>query len=266
MSDGNILLSQDGKILTITLDRPERKNAFGGTMREDLADAIETARRGFENDSIRVIVLRGAGDSFCAGGDVKNLAGLKATNDGAGLLELLAKGERVVRAIRMFPGPVLAAIDGPAVGAGLTLALACDVRIASDRSRFSMAFVRLGLHPDWGGSWTLTRAVGPSRAKELALTGRLVEAPEAERIGLVHRVVPVEGWAEAVQKQAERLAGSAPLTLALIKETFDTAHRRNLDETFARERQAQHAAFDTDDAAEGFVAFLEKRRPEFASR
>ena len=263
LDGGDIVLDQDGKVLQITLDRPDKKNAFGGTMREDLAFALETAREQFEADAIRAIVLRGAGDSFCAGGDVANLLRLKEANDGAGLLALLAAGERVVRAIRACPGPVIAAIDGPAVGAGLTLALACDVRIASARSRFGMAFVGIALHPDWGGSWSLTQAVGPARAKELALTGRIIDSDEALRIGLVHTVTPDAEWGDAVQRQASRFARSAPRTLALIKQTFDDISGRSLDDALVRERQAQHAAFATDDAAEGFTAFLEKRRPTY---
>jgi len=266
MSDGAIVLSQEGKVLTITLDRPEKKNAFGGTMREDLAQAIERARAGFDDDSIRVIVIRGAGDSFCAGGDVANLLRLREADDGAGLLELLGRGEHVVRAIRAFPGPVLAAIDGPAVGAGLTLALACDLRIASDRSRFGMAFVRIALHPDWGGTWLLAQAVGPARAKELALTGRLVDSAEAGAIGLVHQVVPANDWEDAVTLQARRLASAAPLTLALIKRSFDAIGGMSLDDAFVRERQAQHAAFHTEDAVEGFQAFLQKRRATYTGR
>ena len=262
MSDGRIDLQHEGHVLTVTLDRPERKNAFGGTMREDLAAAFEKARTLFESGAVRVIVLRGAGDSFCAGGDVANLLRLKEAGDEDGLLQLLGKGERAVRAIRAFPGPVVAAIDGPAVGAGMTLALACDLRICSARSRFGMAFVKIALHPDWGGSWLLAQAAGEPRARELAMTGRLVDADEAAAIGLVHRCVPDSAFDEAVDGQVRRLARSAPRTLALIKQTFVDLPP-TLDEGFAREREAQKAAFATDDAREGFAAFLEKRRPAY---
>jgi 2-(1,2-epoxy-1,2-dihydrophenyl)acetyl-CoA isomerase len=266
MSDGDIVLEQHGQILHVILDRPAKKNAFGGTMREDLATALDAAARMFETDEARVVVIRGAGGSFCAGGDVANLLRMKEAGDGAGLLELLARGERVVRAIRAFPGPVIAAIDGPAVGAGLTLALACDLRISSERSKFGMAFVRVGLHPDWGGSWLLSQVVGPSRASELAMTGRLLGAAEAGHIGLLHKVVADDAWADVVAKDADRLAASAPKTLALIKQTFLEMKGRSLDDGFKRERQAQYAAFATADAAEGFRAFLEKRPALYEGR
>ncbi len=266
MSDGDIVLEQHGQILHVILDRPAKKNAFGGTMREDLAHALEAAARLFESDDVRVLIIRGAGGSFCAGGDVANLLRMKEADDGAGLLELLARGERVVRAIRAFPGPVIAAIDGPAVGAGLTLALACDLRICSGRSKLGMAFVRVGLHPDWGGSWMLSQVVGQARATELAMTGRVLGAAEAERIGLVHSVAADDAWAHVIARTADRLAASAPKTLSLIKETFLGMPGRSLDDGFARERQAQHAAFATADAAEGFRAFLEKRPALYEGR
>ncbi len=266
MGDGDIVLEQHGQILHIILDRPDKKNAFGGTMREDLALALEAAGRAHPSDDVRVIVIRGEGDSFCAGGDVANLLKLKENEDGAALLELLARGERVVRAVRAFPGPVIAAIDGPAVGAGLTLALACDLRICSTRSRFGMAFIGIGLHPDWGGSWLLAQTVGDARARELSLSGRLFDAAEAERIGLVHEVVGDDDWASTVAKRADRLAAQAPRTMALIKETFNAMAGRSLDEGFTRERQAQHAAFGTQDVAEGLSAFVEKRRANYEGR
>lgn len=263
MSDGDIVLEQHGRILHVILDRTEKKNAFGGTMREDLARALEAARDAYAADDVRVVVIRGAGGSFCSGGDVANLLRLKEADDGASLLELLARGERVVRAVRAFPGAVIAAIDGPAVGAGLTLALACDLRICSSRSRFGMAFVRIGMHPDWGGSWLLAETVGNARAKELSMSGRLIDAAEAERIGLVHTVVESEAWAEAVARDAERLAEHAPTTLALIKETFGEMQGRTLTQGFTRERQAQYAAFATADAEEGLRAFVERRTPVY---
>ena len=142
---GRILLEHRGARLDIVLDRPSRRNAFGGTMREDLAEAFEDACAQWQDGSVRVIVLRGAGGSFSAGGDVAALSRMHGTEDQGGLRELLEKGERVVRAIRAFPGPVIASIDGPAVGAGLTLALACDLRMCTDQSKFGMAFAKIGL-------------------------------------------------------------------------------------------------------------------------
>ncbi len=263
MSEGRIVVEPRGDRLDIVLDRPGRMNAMGGTMREDLAEAFEDAADRWEHGELRVIVLRGAGGAFCAGGDVANLLRMHEAGDEAGLRELLEKGERVVRAVRAFPGPVIASIDGPAVGAGLTLALACDLRICSDRSKLGMAFAKIGLHPDWGGTFLLTRTVGESRALELCLTARIVGGPEAARIGLVHQSVADAEHGERVDRTAARLAAGAPRTQALIKDSVYSIRDLGFTGGFDREATAQLEAFGTADAAEGFRAFLEKRKPNY---
>jgi 2-(1,2-epoxy-1,2-dihydrophenyl)acetyl-CoA isomerase len=262
---GRIRIEESGTRLDIILDRPAKRNAFGGTMREDLAVAFENAADGWQDGTVRVIVLRGEGGSFCAGGDVANLLALREAEDEIGLRELLDKGERVVRAIRTFPGPVIASIDGPAVGAGLTLALACDLRVCSERSKFGMAFARIGLHPDWGGTFLLTRTVGEARALELCLTARIFSGRDALRIGLVHECVS-DSVSTRVDALADLLAGGAPRTLALIKDSVYSIRELGFAGGFDREATAQLEAFRTADSAEGFRAFLEKRRPKFEGR
>src|ERR1043166_9525583 len=170
------------RVTTITLDRPQKLNAFSGTMREDLLAAL----RGAEGN---VGVITGAGRASCAGGDLELLAPVQETHDRDGFRKLLDAGRDVVVQIATMPKPVIAAVNGVAAGAGCNLALACDYRIASEAARFSESFVRIGLHPDWGGTWLLPRLIGASRAFELMATGRMVDADEALRIGLVDRVV-----------------------------------------------------------------------------
>jgi 2-(1,2-epoxy-1,2-dihydrophenyl)acetyl-CoA isomerase len=264
--DGRIRVERTGRRLTIVLDRPSRMNAMGGTMRDDLAEAFEDGAGAWERGEIRVIVLRGEGEAFCAGGDVANLLRLHDAGETDGLRALLEKGERVVRAIRAFPGPVIASIDGPAVGAGLTLALACDLRICSNRSKLGMAFSRIGLHPDWGGTFLLTRTVGEARALELCLSARIVLGPEAVQVGLVHESIPDADHAAHVDKAATRLERGAPRTQALIKDSVYSIRELGFTGGFDREATAQLAAFATEDAAAGFRAFLEKRRPDFQGR
>jgi len=263
---GRIRVERAGSRLDVVLDRPSRRNAMGGTMREDLAEVFEVAAGDWERGDVRVIVLRGEGGAFCAGGDVANLLRMHSSGDDEGLRTLLSKGERVVRAIRAFPGPVIASIDGPAVGAGLTLALACDLRVCTDESMLGMAFAKIGLHPDWGGTFLLTRAVGEARALDLCLTARIVLGPEAERIGLVHHSVPASEHAARVDKLAGRLAKGAPRTQALIKDSVYLIRELGFTGGFGREAEAQAAAFATEDAAEGFRAFLEKRKPDYQGR
>src|SRR5438552_43895 len=169
-------------ITTITLNRPEKLNAFAGTMREELLEALRAADG-------RVVVITGAGRAFCAGGDVELMAGLQREKNVAAFRKLLDAGGDVVMQIAAMPQPVIAAINGIAAGAGCNLALACDYRIASDQAKLGETFVRIGLHPDWGGTWLLPRLVGRSRAFELLASGRMIDAQEALAIGMVDRVV-----------------------------------------------------------------------------
>ena len=244
----------------ITLNRPERLNAFAGSMRDELHAALTRASG---SDGTRVIVVTGAGRGFCTGADVEVMSDLLERGDDVAFERLVEAGMRVVRAVRSAPQPVVAAVNGPAAGAGASLALACDVRIASERASIGLTFNRIGLHPDWGATWFLPRLVGPGRAAELVLSGRMVEAAEAERIGLFERVVPEEGFQEEVRSFAEALAAKPPLALSLAKGTLARSFRSDLDGMLAAEEEAQLRGFRSTDAREGIAAFREKRRPVF---
>ncbi|HLL46967.1 MAG TPA: enoyl-CoA hydratase-related protein [Longimicrobiaceae bacterium] len=255
-----VLLRIEEGVAWITLNRPDRLNAFAGTMRDDLHDAVAAAA---ESPETRVIVVTGAGRGFCTGADVEVMTDLLARGDAATFERNVEAGMRVVQRIRAAPQPVIAAVNGPAAGAGASLALACDLRLASSRATIGFTFNRIGLHPDWGASWLLPRMVGAGRAAELVLSARMVEAAEAERIGLFERVFPEDAFEDEVRKVAREYAAKAPLALAAAKRTLARSWDVGLEATMAAEREAQLACFDSADAREGIAAFHEKRRPAF---
>jgi 2-(1,2-epoxy-1,2-dihydrophenyl)acetyl-CoA isomerase len=246
------------------LNRPERLNALGGTMREqihrgllDLADRTE----------VRVVVITGAGRAFCSGGDVKEMServdsGATSRRD----VEIQPIREKILATLRTMPKPVIAAVNGPAAGAGFNLALGCDMRIASERATFSQAFVRRGLHPDWGGTWFLTRMLGTARACELIFTGDTVSAKQAAEWGLVNRVVPHDDLAKETREFAQRLADGPPIVLALAKRGIYRSTDADLPSALEYEAYAQRVVWTTEDAAEGIKAFVEKRPPVFKGK
>ena len=176
----HILITETEGILTITLNRPEKLNAFIGHMRRDLAEALEHAG---SDRSIRVVIITGAGRAFCAGGDVAFMAELMQRRDAEEFARILGAGRRVITAIRQMTKPVIASVNGPASGAGCNLAFACDLRIASSNATFSQSFVKVGLHPDWGGTYFLPRLVTPNKACEMFFLGEAIDAAEAVAIG-----------------------------------------------------------------------------------
>ncbi|MBV9496891.1 MAG: enoyl-CoA hydratase/isomerase family protein [Acidobacteria bacterium] len=249
--------TQDG-VATITLNRPDKLNAFGGTMREELLDALRAA----ETDAgVRAVVVTGAGRAFCAGGDVDFMSGLQKAGDETRFRKLLDAGREIILTIVEMRKPVIAAVNGVAAGAGCNLALACDYRLASEQAKLGETFVRIGLHPDWGGTWLLPRLVGPSRAFELMVTGRIIDAAEALQIGMVDRVVadlPTETAA-----LARSIANGPPLPIADIKRALRTSERNELRAQLDLESEHQLRAFRSQDAAEGMAAFFEKRGASF---
>src|SRR5262249_2551548 len=185
----HIQVSEADGIATVTLSRPERLNSFIGHMRRDLAEALEHAG---SDRNVRVVIITGAGRAFCAGGDIAFMAELMQRRDSEEFSRILGAGRRVILAIRQMTKPVIASINGPASGAGFNLALACDLRIAANTATFSQSFAKVGLHPDWGGTYFLPRLVTPNKACELFFLGETIDAGEALRLGIVNQVVAPE--------------------------------------------------------------------------
>lgn len=255
--------STTDSVATIMLNRPEKLNSFTGTMREDLLSAL----RAVENDSsVRVVVLTGAGRAFCAGGDVEYMSGLQKNGDEASFRKLLDAGRDIILQLAAMSKPVLASINGVAAGAGCNLALACDYRLASDQAKLSESFVRIGLHPDWGGTWLLPRLIGRSRALDLLMTGRTVDAAEALALGMVDRVVAAADLGTETAKLAGQLAAAPPLALSGIKRALAASDRNDLHTQIDLESEHQLRCFLSGDAGEGMSAFFEKRAPLFQGR
>jgi len=263
MAEELIKVTQDCGVVTITLNRPERLNAFVGHMRRDLAEALEEAG---SDPHVRVVVLTGAGRAFCAGGDVHFMAELVERNDPEEFARLLGAARRVILTIRHMTKPVIASINGVAAGAGFNLALACDLRIASSDATFSQSFVKLGFHPDWGGTYFLPRVVSSNKACELFFLGDAISADEAYRLGLLNRVVPPEQLESETLKLAQRLCDAPGISIAAAKNAVYISEQDSLEQMLQYEVDAQLRCFDSEDAREGVRAFLEKRPPRFSGK
>jgi 2-(1,2-epoxy-1,2-dihydrophenyl)acetyl-CoA isomerase len=250
-------------IATITLNRPEKLNAFYGRMRRDLAEALEEAGA---DSSVRTVVVTGAGRAFCAGGDLTYLAELVERRDHEEFGRLLGAGRRVIMAIRQMPKPVLAAVNGPAHGAGMNLALACDMRIASTTATFGQSFAKIGFHPDWGGSYLLPHLVPPNIACEMFFLGDTMEADRAYQLGLVNRLVEPREFAAEAAKLAERLRDAPPISVGAAKLAVYMAEAESLERVMQVEAEAQLRCFESADGREGLRAFAEKRKPKFSGR
>lgn len=224
---------------------------------------LQSAVLDFERSSARVLVITGAGGDFCAGVELDPALAKASLIDRHRRMKAVAE---VATTLHRATKPTIAAVDGVAVGAGMNLALGCDVVIASTRARFSEIFVRRGLTLDFGGSWLLPRVVGLQRAKELALSGRIVEAEEAVRIGLCLEVVAPEELETRATELAESFLAGAPIAQMFAKQGIDSAWEVSFEDALAWEGQSQAICFATEDVAEGVAAFLEKRKPEFRGR
>jgi len=263
MSYEQIDINEDNGILTITLNRPEKLNSLAGHMRRDLAEALEAA--GAERN-VHVVVITGAGRAFCAGGDVAAMADLIDRQDAEEFARLLGSARRVITAIRQMTKPVIASVNGPAFGAGCNLALACDLRIVSTTATFSQSFAKVGLHPDWGGTYFLPRLVTPNKACEMFFLGEIMDAAEALRLGVVNKVVEPDELPAETRRLAERLRNAPALALAAAKQAVYMSQAAELEEMLRFETEAQMRCFASLDSAEGCRAFLEKRAPKFTGR
>jgi len=250
-----------GAVRWLTINRPDRRNAIPGDGWADLARAFVD----FGGSGQRVLVVTGAGGAFCSGADLDPAEAVELA-DVSGRHRRMKIVAAAALALHRVPKPTIAAVDGVAAGAGMNLALGCDLVIASHRARFSEIFVRRGLTVDFGGTWLLPRAVGPQRAKELSLTGRIVEADEALAIGLVMELVNTEDLQGRVTEIAAALASGAPVAQRFTKQGLDRSWEVSFEEALAAEGQSQAICFSTEDVAEGIAAFLEKRPPEFTGR
>lgn len=248
-------------IATITLNRPERLNALTFEVYRELTDLFAALRN---EEGVRVVVITGSGRAFCSGGDVKDIIGELFSRDIEGLLEFTRMTCELVRNIRVLPKPVIASLNGTTAGAGACIALASDIRIASEDARIAFLFTKVGLAgADMGAAYLLPRVVGLSKATELLYTGDFISAPEAERIGLYNQVVPSAKLNATTQSLAERLAQGPGFALAKTKEMLNRELDMNLETALECEAQAQAICMQHPDYREAYEAFVAKRAPKF---
>jgi 2-(1,2-epoxy-1,2-dihydrophenyl)acetyl-CoA isomerase len=263
----DLLETIDGGVATLTMNRPDSRNALSRAMMLALHESLQ---RLAADPAVRLVVLTGTGRAFCSGGDVKGFAqaaGAAGTppNFDQRVTDLRARMD-AVRWLNEMPKPTLAVIPGPAAGAGLSLALACDLRISADDAKFTTAFSKIGLSGDFGGSWFLSQLVGASRARELYFTGRVVMADEALRLGLVDRVVPFAQLADAAKAYAQELVALPTVAVGYMKRNLNVAQRGTLADVLDAEAIHMIRTFETDDHKGAARAFVEKRPPSFDGR
>ena len=265
-----LLENIEGGIATLTMNRPEARNALTREMMYALAEALP---RLAADPAVRAVVLTGAGKAFCSGGDVKGFA--KRAAGGAGASAEMTFDQKVTdlrmrmetsRWLHEMPKPTLAVLPGAAAGAGLSLALACDMRIAADDAKFTTAFSKIGVSGDFGGSYFLTHLVGAARARELYFSGRVVLADEALQVGMVNRVVPAAQLAMAALSWAAELAALPTVAVGYMKRNLNTGLHRSLADVLDTEAIHMIRTFETEDHKGAAVAFVEKRAPQFKGR
>ena len=262
-ADSLILHATDNQVSWITLNRPESLNAITPDQRERLIQLFSDASA---DPAVRAVVLTGTGRGFCTGADLRGgqAAGERVAGDVARVIRLGA--QRLISAVLDCEKPVIAAVNGTAAGLGAHLALACDLVLAAEQARFIEVFVRRGLVPDGGGAYLLPRLIGPQRAKELMFFGDALTAPDAERLGLVNRVVPAEDLHKTAREWAERLAAGPTRALALTKQLVNASLDSDRATAFAAEATAQEINMTTADAREGVASFVERRSPHYTGR
>jgi 2-(1,2-epoxy-1,2-dihydrophenyl)acetyl-CoA isomerase len=257
-----VLYEKDSGVATVSLNRPEKLNAFDATMHEELRAALDSAAA---DEEVRCVVLRGEGRGFSAGADLAEV--VQGAEGDPDLGEYLRSTySRLVKRIVATEKPIVAALHGPVYGAGVGIALACDLRIAAESAKFSVAFIKIGLMPDAGVTFFLPRVVGLGRAMQMSMLGDAVDAEEAYRIGLVNKVVSEDALAEEAQKLAEQLAAMPTRALGRIKHSLYASFETDLETALEHEAEGQTFCGHTHDHKEGVAAFFEKRRPEFTGR
>ena len=255
-----IVYEKSEGIATITLNRPEALNAFNKEVVSEVLQALEDIR---SDESVRVVILTGAGEkAFSAGADIKAMIGMNASK----ARELSLMGEKLCLALENLEKPVIAALNGYALGGGLEVAMSCDLRIASENSRMGQTEINIGLIPGWGGTQRLTRLVGRTKAKEMVFTGKMIDAKTAEQLGIVNMVVPADKFREAVRQFALELASKAPVAIKVAKALIDKGAEIGLDSALALEREGFGVVASTEDLQEGVNAFTDKRKPVFKGK
>jgi len=255
-----VLEERSGGILTLRLNRPEKLNALDT---ETCRSLVHSLLRAADDKSVQVIMLAGAGRAFCAGGDLSRIREARNRRAVGEFQSILVSGKELCLAIATMPKLVVAAVNGPAAGAGMSIALACDLRIASERATFSHSFAQIGLYPDFGATFFLPRLVGLARASELFYTAETLTAHEACRIGIVYNVHPHEQFETEMRKLGEHLASGAPIAYRDVKRTMIGEHHKELEDALDEEIRLQTHCFLSEDCAEGLAAFFEKRKPNF---
>lgn len=257
----NLIIERAGGVVTATLNRPQKKNAINGPLWRELLELFDSVE---ENPQDRALVITGAADAFCSGADLTDDDNASNLQGGAGgALARMRLVGRVALRLHELRKPTVAAVNGVAAGAGCNLALGCDLIIASDRARFIEIFSKRGLNLDFGGSWLLPRLVGMHKAKELAFLAEALDAVEAERIGLINRVVAHDELAKTVADIAARLAAMPPIQISLTKRLLNQSLSVSMAEALEFEDVAQTMNFSTKDTAEAMLAFVQKRDPNF---
>jgi enoyl-CoA hydratase len=255
----NVLLERRGRIALITINRPDKLNALNIATRKELADTLDELRN---DEEIRVVVITGAGEkAFVAGADINEFAGRTAVQQRA-----VMKARNVFISAEDFPKPLIAMINGFCLGGGCELALSCDIRIASDRAKFGQPEINLGIIPGGGGTQRMTRLIGEGKAMQLVLTGEMIDAQEAYRLGLVNEVHPAAELEAKTMEMADKIAEKSPIALAMAKTSVKNAARTALREGLDREIDLFALCFSSEDKEEGVRAFLEKRKPEFKGK
>ena len=256
----SILSKKEGKVVTITLNRPQSLNFLDPIMAEETDRALADAEK---DEGVGAVVITGAGRAFSAGGDLKFM---KEDHTAYEFYQRMEYITRFIRTMIHLPKPIIASVNGPAVGGGCNIALAADIVLASEKATFAEVFSRIGLIPDCGGIYLLSRRIGLTRAKDLVFTGRTVEAQEAERMGMVNRVFPAEALPEETRKMALELAGGPTLALGIAKRLLNQSYESDFDTLLRLENSNQALLRLTEDHREGVKAFFEKRKPEFRGR
>lgn len=258
-----VLEKRDAGVATLVMNRPERMNAINKELAMALNQALD---RLSGDDEVRVVVLTGAGRAFCAGGDLGAIGKGHREKNTAELRPILRSGMQMVVKMRTMRQPVIAAIHGPAAGAGMNIALAADIRIASDEASFGQNFAKVGLFPDYGGTFFLPELVGPAIAAEMFYTGDMIDAATALRLGLVNRLVPFAQVEAEVSALAQKIAQGPAVAVRAVKKMLFGGSREKLQRALELEVEEQMKCFQSEDCGEGIAAFFEKRKPKFQGK